>query len=126
MVTSHIFFTRTPQAKKARRWRLARPGCEDLRERRRRETTWEGSMSGGFLFWVGAEHIRAQQLEVHQARIGNAVLAPLRHRALGDATQAGNLNGPPECVDNFVGFCVHVASVDVYTTKLQHLKHKNV
>ena len=37
-------------AKKARHWHEARPGCEDLRERRRRETTLEGSMSGGFLF----------------------------------------------------------------------------
>ena len=55
MVTSHIFFTRTPQAKKARRWRLARPGCEDLRERRRRETTLEGSMSGGFRMILGLQ-----------------------------------------------------------------------
>ena len=97
MVTSQIFFSLISfQAKKSRRWRVARPGCEDpAADAGRRETRLAVQrMSGGLLFLFCGKHIRSQQLQVHQARIWNAVFTPLRYCAFRDIAQAGDYDSP--------------------------------
>lgn len=83
-------------------------------------------MSGGFLPVIVGKQIRAQHPQIHQTRGRNAISSPLRYCPLRDFTQARNLNGAAKFVDDLVRFMVHVASIDIYTSKMQHLKQKNV
>ena len=65
------------------------------------------------------EHIRARQLEIHQAGVRDAVFTPLRNGRFCDFAQLGDLYCAAEAVDDLAAVEFHAQSIGNYTPASQ-------